>query len=48
MYYVEDFDYSAFEDSLELNSGTSRFLSFSFTRKCIGIAGAGLIVEDAQ
>tara|TARA_R110002020_G_scaffold82687_7_gene205063 strand:- start:3349 stop:3969 length:621 start_codon:yes stop_codon:yes gene_type:complete len=48
MYYVEDFDYSAFEDSLELNSGTQRFLSFSFTRKCIGIAGAALIVEDAQ
>ena len=48
MYYIEDFDYSAFEDDLELNSGASRFLSFSFTRKCIGMAGANLIAEDAQ
>lgn len=48
MYYIEDFDYAAFEDDYELNEGTSRSLSFAFTRKLISMAGAALIAEDAQ
>ena len=48
MSYVEDFDSSAFEDDLELNSSSDRFFSFTFTRKCISMAGANLIAEDAQ
>ena len=48
MHYIKDFSYASFGDDVELNTGSSREISYAFTRKCIAIAGAGLIAEDAQ